>query len=459
MKGKALFLIVAIFQCFVLQAQWEEDGQNIFYNNAGFAVGSPKGKVGIGWEDPERILDVFDWGSAYLRVRSRALFAGSNQPYTSGLELMGSNTGSSSMWRIYNSGGTLFFHNPDTHFRFHFGGDVAQMGIGNLPIQFRIFGPENTGNKAALKIASTDQVMYLDGNEIDGVTHGLYLNNNTNKNVYLATGGGNVSVGDASASTKLDVDGWLTVGHKGDNSQIFLNAANNQKARIGVQDDGGRGFYIMTNNKYRMNVNQAGKVGIGTQTPSAKLEVRHNAETGNPHLELVETDASDVTRIYMKNAGSSNYFALGANPGADDPYFNFTFNNGSSSTRIMRIDGDNHRVGIGNNISEIPAGYRLAVDGKIRCREVRVTNSGWADFVFEDDYQLPSLSEVEQFIKTNKHLPDVPSASEVLENGTDLGEIDAILLQKIEELTLYMIELKKENEEMKAQLEQFNKNK
>jgi hypothetical protein len=77
--------------------------------------------------------------------------------------------------------------------------------------------------------------------------------------------------------------------------------------------------------------------------------------------------------------------------------------------------------------------------------------------VFADAYQLRSLGEVEAFINKNKHLPDVPSAIEVVEKGVDLGKMDALLLQKIEELTLYMIELKKSNEQLRKELNELKK--
>jgi hypothetical protein len=109
-------------------------------------------------------------------------------------------------------------------------------------------------------------------------------------------------------------------------------------------------------------------------------------------------------------------------------------------------------IGIGTGAVAIPAGVKLAVNGKVNCKEVEVTLSGWSDYVFNNDYQLKPLSEVEQFIKENKHLPDVPSEKEVINNGNNLGKMDAILLQKIEELTLYMIDLKKENDLLKDQI-------
>lgn len=101
---------------------------------------------------------------------------------------------------------------------------------------------------------------------------------------------------------------------------------------------------------------------------------------------------------------------------------------------------------------------KLDVNGIIRSKEVKIEATGWSDFVFDEKYQLPSLSEVENHIKEHKHLPDIPSEREVVENGISVGEMQAKLLQKIEELTLYVIEqdkkfnvLKQENEVMKQE--------
>ncbi|MDQ1238890.1 MAG: hypothetical protein QG577_1075 [Thermodesulfobacteriota bacterium] len=113
----------------------------------------------------------------------------------------------------------------------------------------------------------------------------------------------------------------------------------------------------------------------------------------------------------------------------------------------MRIDAAG-KVGIGTTA---PA-YNLAVNGSIGCKELTVTTTGWADFVFKDNYKLPPLSEVETFISQNKHLPGIPTEEEVAKNGVKMGDMSTKLLQKVEELTLYMIELKKENEDLKARL-------
>ena len=93
----------------------------------------------------------------------------------------------------------------------------------------------------------------------------------------------------------------------------------------------------------------------------------------------------------------------------------------------------------------------LTVAGNIASREVKVTVDAGADFVFENDYNLPSLEFVDKFIKENKHLPQIASAKEMQKDGINLSEMNIKLLQKIEEMTLYMIEMKKENEEMKKE--------
>lgn len=115
----------------------------------------------------------------------------------------------------------------------------------------------------------------------------------------------------------------------------------------------------------------------------------------------------------------------------------------------------NGGVGIGTTLTDNPRGYKLAVNGKIGAKDVRVENASttWPDYVFEPTYELPTLEEVESFIKENNHLQDVPSAEIIKKEGHELGNMDAILLRKIEELTLYMIELKKENEQLKKRLE------
>lgn len=112
-------------------------------------------------------------------------------------------------------------------------------------------------------------------------------------------------------------------------------------------------------------------------------------------------------------------------------------------------------VKIGSVTTPNPAGYKLYVDQGILTEKVKIAVAGsanWADYVFHKDYKLMSLGYVEQYIKEHKHLPNVPSAAEMVKEGNDLGKTDAKLLEKIEELTLYLIQQQKEIENLKKEM-------
>lgn len=165
--------------------------------------------------------------------------------------------------------------------------------------------------------------------------------------------------------------------------------------------------------------------------------------------------------------GSDNIF-LGAYAGSNEHGSNKLYIENSESASPL-IWGDfaqdqlkfNGKVGIGNGFGNFPttagsvnvAAYNLFVKGGILTEEVRVNlQSAWADYVFDENYKLKSLEEVETFIKENGHLENVPSAKQVKEEGIELGEITKIQQEKIEELTLYLIELNKENKVLQKKL-------
>ena len=128
----------------------------------------------------------------------------------------------------------------------------------------------------------------------------------------------------------------------------------------------------------------------------------------------------------------------------------------------LTVDGNsfvNGNVGIGTRLAANPNGYKLAVNGTIGAKAVKVETSSttWADYVFLPSYRLRPLAEVESYIQAHSHLPEVPSAAEVEKNGHNLGEMDATLLKKIEELTLYLIEQNKQLQELKKGNEALQK--
>lgn len=184
----------------------------------------------------------------------------------------------------------------------------------------------------------------------------------------------------------------------------------------------------------------SGNVGIGVVNPIARLEIGGNVVIHGESLSLGKTDGKDV-------GDRPNQRAL-YHSEEDELIINYE-NEFEGGTII------NSKVGIGT--SNIPSGYLLAVGGDIIARKVKVAIEGteeWNDKVFEEKYPLLSLKEIEEYTKVNKHLPGVPSAEEVVENGVDIGAMQAILLGKIEELTLYIIALKKDNELLNERLKQ-----
>jgi len=124
------------------------------------------------------------------------------------------------------------------------------------------------------------------------------------------------------------------------------------------------------------------------------------------------------------------------------------FNASSTSNNGLQFRvNDELKVNFKNNI--------FMFEGLIRAKEIKVQSNVWSDFVFEKDYILPTLEALETFIAENKHLPEIPTEAEVTENGINLGEMNAKLLQKIEELTLYMIEQNKQNKKQQEKIEEL----
>jgi len=166
----------------------------------------------------------------------------------------------------------------------------------------------------------------------------------------------------------------------------------------------------------------------------------------------VGTDANQPT-IYRSGTRAGAY--------PFDNYDNLIFQTGIQNRDILFVTGATPSpkmvvTGAGNvGIGTLTTGTsKLAVEGTIAARRVKVTQAAtWPDFVFEPEYKLPSLAELEVYIKTNKHLPEVPSAAEVAKDGQDVGEMNRVLLQKIEELTLHLIEQEKK---IAAQQEEIN---
>jgi len=169
--------------------------------------------------------------------------------------------------------------------------------------------------------------------------------------------------------------------------------------------------------------------------------------TNTASLVLESNGAGWGSGMYFKNTTASTGKTYGIYASSAG---NFTITDATTSSDRLFISA-NGNIGINtHNVND--ANYRFFVEGAIKARKITVDHAVWSDYVFDEGYPLAPLSEIEKFIRQNRHLPEVPSAEEVKKNGVDLGDNQAVLLKKIEELTLYVIDINKKNEQLQQQV-------
>jgi len=196
----------------------------------------------------------------------------------------------------------------------------------------------------------------------------------------------------------------------------------------------GEGVIFRSNgNTERMRIQSNGKVGIGNTAPNVKLEVKGRIRATN--------DNNSNQGVQIGHTGNHGFISsFGAGP--------LYFSHNMQPLMALASDGT---LNIGN-VGTPSDDYKLYVEKGVMTEKVKVAvknSNDWADFVFHKDYELLPLKDVKTFVKTNRHLPGVPSAEEVVKNGINVAEMDAILLRQIEELWLHVIELKRENVELR----------
>ncbi len=402
------------------------DGSGPFYESMRISRG---GNVGIGTTNPTEKLDVL--GNLKIGYQSK-LISGSTD--------------------VYKFEMNPFTINGDTEFRNYYAtGDydfyTANGVHGNNKLVFKIKADGNVG------IGTTNP----EGN--------LQIGSSTqNGMVFLGGGKGYSGIGSTRSDGGLAL-GWNIYARYDDES-------DNWKARVaetgyrgysgikitqrGVIDFFGHNGSVTedeianTDERVRMRINESGNVGIGTTTPNTLL---HLHKDNNPTISIgklnQETNGKSTISFYASKAGYGNGFSI-------------TYNKDASTDRLSFIDGglresltilNGGNVGIGTTNPDA----KLAVNGTIHTKEVKVDLQGWPDYVFAKEYKLLSVKEVAKYIKENGHLPKMPSAKEVEKNGVLLGEMNKKLLEKIEELTLYTIEQEKEIKKLRNQEERIDK--
>jgi len=277
------------------------------------------------------------------------------------------------------------------------------------------------------------------------------LKANNNKSIYILPNS-RIGIGylNSAPSAVLDIrDGNAQVPS---NFRIYGDATGNLESTTDITMNyfTGKSFVI---NEGPVNASvsrlfmQNGKVGLNTNNPVSNLDIFENGAAG--------------IRLHSLTNNSSFLWTLNSI---------MSYNFGTDATGVGQIGTNisspvtllNFRLNTANNKAQVWVGKRpttgahtdfsFAVDGKLVANSIYVTLQGnWADYVFEDSYQLTPLLELEKFYKNERHLPEVPSASEIKENGIDLEQMNILLLKKIEELTLYLVQQQKEINSLKKQ--------
>ncbi|MEO9804385.1 MAG: hypothetical protein ABJF04_14100 [Reichenbachiella sp.] len=245
-------------------------------------------------------------------------------------------------------------------------------------------------------------------------------------------------------------DGAASIGFYG-----VTTGSEENKNFAQIVNSGGGYFTFHTNNngsvEERLKLANNGFVGIGISAPAYQLDVNGNLAIGRQGNAGVinfrrGTDGwVEAAKIGFNGADEGHDFAFKLSSGSGA--FTFHTNNNGSVDERLRITSFGN-IGIGTTTPD----SKLTVAGKIHSREVQVSVDAGADFVFEEDYELTSLEELDQYVKENKHLPEIASAKEMESEGIHLAEMNIKLLQKIEELTLHMIEQNNQLHEQKSEI-------
>ncbi len=349
-------------------------------------------------------------------------------------------------------------------------GVFNQTGSGNVFIGYQagFFGNhsdklfiDNSNNSSPLIWGDfdTDELQFNGSVQITTIP-----NDNTLDHVLVEDANGNIywrdaaTLGGGGGGTPHDFPSYPdSAGDGGNNSNAYFgHEAGINNTAFGNTFVGYRSGYNKTTGTYNTFLgHMSGHDNTtGGQNTFLGRQSGYNNETGTGNVFLgyrAGYNELNSNRLYIDNSTTSSPLIWGD---FSSNTLNFNGNVGINDETPSATLDVNGTVKIGNVIT--PAGYNLYVANGILSEKVKVAVNGsanWSDYVFEENYNLKSLEEVETFIKENKHLPNIPSAEEMVQEGLDVAKMDAKLLEKIEELTLYVIEINKKVEKLEAENE------
>lgn len=360
----------------------------------------------------------------------------------------------------------------------------GNLGIGTIAPAYkldvngntRIVGDDNNGSSAALEIESlgNGQKMFIGGNEIESNVE-LHLQWNSKQKTNFGGGAyfaGNVGIGKSPSSYALDVSG------KAKFTEVFFGNSFLSPDQGGVVELVGSSStatpYIDFRNKdtdwdarILLDGSQAlqmlAKGGVKTSTFIATSKIQSPIVEGYGRNFHIGNELSSGFELTLREDGTSNTFtkiignySLGWYDLANDASEDNGTEEGGPVGVLSAWNGLRFYTEKKQRLTISREGT-VAVGGTLTAQKVEVKNMDLPDYVFADDYELRSLEEVESFINENSHLPEVPSAAEVAENGMDLTEMNNAMLKKIEELTLYLLEENKQNKAQQEQIELLTK--
>jgi len=275
--------------------------------------------------------------------------------------------------------------------------------------------------------------------------------------------GGNVGIGTTTPRAKLEVNGTTYL--SGDNyfgSGLVGVLSQNTEGYPTIGTNGYRSLVFNISGTEKLRIDNYGNVGIGTTTPSIKLDVNGRGVFGDMlssrdsygNTLTIANKSNEATSLFLWQGGVGSGH-IGFRPNDNNLYIVNSLSDGAITNPAAIVLTSNGNVGIGTVHPD--ATYKLDVLGKIRAQEVLVDMNGVPDYVFAKDYKLRSIEQVSTYVQQNHHLPEIPSAAEMQQNGVNLNTMQLQLLKKVEELTLYVIEQQKTINAQNAKIEELAK--